>query len=320
MASIVFPLGWRLTDSNGKPVNNGKIYVYDAGTSNESSVYSDKALSTALTQPIRTNSGGIPITSGDAETLIYVATGADYKVEAKTSADAQIWGPIDDYPILGRNSGTIAVADGGTGSTTASGARTALGAAAASDVTSMSSTLTTISGERTALPGGSFNDLAGLDVLTSAYLSGIKEVCLNVHYDESPLATSLTTTIPADGTVPQISEGTEIFSNSFTPQNASSTLEIECFINVDTGTADRYPAVAIFQSGSTAALNVATSFPESASARRTSVYVRARFAPGSTSAVTISARAGNSIGTATLNNLYGGGEKTWFKIRELLDT
>ena len=72
MASIVFPVTQRQVDNNGKPLNNAKIRVWDAGTNDLADVYSDKALSSALTQPIRTNSGGFPITSGGTPCLIYV--------------------------------------------------------------------------------------------------------------------------------------------------------------------------------------------------------------------------------------------------------
>lgn len=316
MASIVFQAGTRILDANGKPVNNAKIYVYDAGTTNESSVYSDKALSSALTQPIRTNSGGLPITSGDAETLIYVASGADYKVEVKTSADAQVWGPIDDYPILGRNSGTVAVNEGGTGSTTAAGARTNLGAAAASDVTSMSSTLSTISGERTALPGGSFGDVAGLDDVTAAYMDQVDEICIQKHYEESTATTSLSTTIPSDNTVPTSSEGTEIFTTSFTPLSSASTLEIVAMVRVQSGVAN--PAAAIFVGGASA-IAVNSIFAKSGDTYNDNIWVTARYAPGSTNAITISVRAGASGGTITLNSTYGAAGFSWFRIRELVE-
>lgn len=318
MASIVFPLGWRLTDANGKPVNNGKIRVYDAGTTNPSSVYSDKALSTALTQPIRTNSGGIPVTSGNAETLIYVATSADYKVEAKTSDDAQLWGPIDDYTVIGRSSGVLGVPEGGTGGSTEATARTGIGAAAASDVSSLTSTVTTIDGDRSALPGGSFGDVAGLDVVTPEYLDGLAELCVKTHYDDSPSSTSITaTTIGIDATVPQNTEGTEIFSHAYTPLYATSVLEIEADVAFDISGA-QIGVVAVFQSGSASAIMAKSGWGDNATASETGIRIVARFSPGSTSAVTISVRAGVSGGTMTINPYFGAAGKSWFRIRELM--
>ena len=279
MASIIFPLGWRLTDANGKPVSNGKISIFDAGTTDEADVYSDKALSSALSQPIRTNSAGIPITSGDAETLIYVATGADYKVEAKTSADAQLWGPIDDYPVLGRNSGTVAVSEGGTNATTAAGARSNLGAAAASDLTTLTSTVTTIAGERTALNGSSFSALAGYDKATPSLLEDVKEVCLQRYYSKTPSTTSLSTSMVVDTSVPTNSEGTEIFTVDFTPVSDSSILEIEVNANMSPSAGDRYAVAAIYVDGTCIAADAA--FPESGAARSDQVVVKTEYTPGS---------------------------------------
>ena len=315
MASIVFPLGWRLTDSNGNPVNNGKIYVYDAGTSNESSVYSDKALSTALTQPIRTNSGGVPITAGDAETLIYVATGADYKIEAKTSADAQIFGPIDDYPILGRNSGTVAVADGGTGATTAATARTNLGAAAQSDYTTLSSTVTTISGERTALPGGAFNDLAGLDLLTPSYLNDFGPVCVQSSYNQNTANTALST-MAATGSLPTTSDGTEIFSVSFTPRFSGSVIDIWLNVSAEnqSGASASDFTVAVFQDTTciqARAVNVGIS-------ATTIVPLFIRVNADSTTARTFSVRAGGVSTTFNMNDVLSTGDITTLLIEERL--
>lgn len=316
--AILFTPGQPILDGNGKPVANAKIKVWDAGTSDEASTFSDAALSAALPFPIRTNSAGLPITSGSAETLVHVAAGANYKVQALTSADVSLWGPLDDYPPLGRDAGTVAVNQGGTGATTAAGARTELGAAAASDLTTLTSTVTTIAGERTALNGSSFSALAGYDKATPSLLEDVKEVCLQRYYSKTPSTTSLSTSMVVDTSVPTNSEGTQIFTVDFTPVSDSSILEIEVNANMSPSAGDRYAVAAIYVDGTCIAADAA--FPESGAARSDQVVVKTEYTPGSDAQITISVRAGDNGGTATLNPNFGAAANTFFKIRELLDT
>jgi hypothetical protein len=317
MASIIFPIGWRLTDSNGKPVNNGKIYVYDAGTTDEASTYSDSALSAALAQPIRTNSAGFPITSGSTPCLIYVAAGANYKVAANTSADAEIFAAIDDYPPLGRDSGTVAVNEGGTGATTAAGARTNLGAAAASDLTTVTSTVTTIAGERAAIPNGAFNDLAGLDTLTPDYMEDVKRVCIQEYFSASPSGTSINSSIPVDTSTPLVSEGVQVFTTSFTPLRDDTTLEITVSVNIELP-ADAQGVLALF-AGSTC-LDATAEYYYASAARYGRLELVKRYAPGSTSAITVSARMGCTTGTGTVDKNFTGVANSYLHIKELRAT
>lgn len=71
-------------DYNGKPLSGGKLYTYDAGTTNARSLYSDEACTTAVTNPVTLNARGEP-----ASTPLY-ATGT-YKVVLKTSSDVTVW-------------------------------------------------------------------------------------------------------------------------------------------------------------------------------------------------------------------------------------
>lgn len=108
-------------DTLGAPAPLAKLRFYDAGTTNPRTVYSDSALSVPYSQPIAADSAGI-------WPAIFVGTGV-YKVTIHSSADVLLATYDNIDPSLSTNAGALAVASGGTGATTASGARSNLGAA-----------------------------------------------------------------------------------------------------------------------------------------------------------------------------------------------
>ena len=128
MPSILFPSGWRLTDANGKPVNNGKINIYEAGTTTPLATYSNIGLSTAHASPIRTNSAGRIKTAGGSEAAVYTDGATNFKVVATTSADVALFTDDNQIPYIS-NAGVVPVANGGTNSSTAANARTSTAAA-----------------------------------------------------------------------------------------------------------------------------------------------------------------------------------------------
>lgn len=155
-------------DANGAPLAGGKVYTYAAGTSTPLATYTTSSGATPNTNPVVLDARG--------EANIWYTTGVSYKVVLKTSADVELW-TVDNIAMTGsmatQNSnavnitgGTIgsgvtfngnttgtasnitgiaAVANGGTGSSTASGARTNLGAAASganTDITAVKQDVT----------------------------------------------------------------------------------------------------------------------------------------------------------------------------------
>ncbi len=60
-------------------------------------------------------------------------------------------------------------------------------------------------------------------------------------------ALTATTTIPLDNTAPLSTEGTAIWSQSFTPTNGANTMQIEFSCQVDSNTSNRMIAFAIFR-------------------------------------------------------------------------
>jgi hypothetical protein len=75
----VLPPGWRAMDDNGDPFPDAVLSFFNAGTTDTRTVYSDSNLSTSLGVAVACDSGGTPVTSGNAPTLIYTGSTA-YKI------------------------------------------------------------------------------------------------------------------------------------------------------------------------------------------------------------------------------------------------
>lgn len=113
-----------------------------------------------------------------------------------------------------------------------------------------------------------------------------------------------TTVIPADNTIPQITEGDQYLSLAITPANASSTLEIEvvCFATNNTSATIQ---TALFQDATAGALAaVITNLSAvSAIAEHSLTHI---MTAGTTSATTFKVRiGGNAAGTTTFNGSAG---------------
>lgn len=84
MADLWRAKGEQLFDNSGNPLNGGKFYFYDAGTSSARTVYQDDGAATPWTQPIELDANGRLTAS------IYIPTG-DFKEKLTTSADVEIY-------------------------------------------------------------------------------------------------------------------------------------------------------------------------------------------------------------------------------------
>jgi hypothetical protein len=139
-------------DASGNPLVGGKVYTYAAGTTTPLATFTTGAGTVANTNPVILDSRG--------EANIWYSNGTSYKVVLADSANATIW-TVDNIVTIGSMAfqnanavaitggtigsgvtfngnttgtasnvtGVVAVVNGGTGSTTAANARTALGAA-----------------------------------------------------------------------------------------------------------------------------------------------------------------------------------------------
>ena len=95
---LILPPRRASIDSSGNGRNAATLTVYNAGTTTLSSVYSDAALTTPLTNPVVANSSGI-------FPPIYATEGDLFDLIEKTSAGATLYSE-DDVPALGADTGT----------------------------------------------------------------------------------------------------------------------------------------------------------------------------------------------------------------------
>lgn len=130
-----------------------------------------------------------------------------------------------------------------------------------------------------------------------------------------------TTLIPADDTIPQITEGTEFMTLAITPKATTNRLKIEVTILL-TSTVANFISVALFQGATANALNATTMYQNTAGGSVT-IHLTHMMAAGTTSATTFRVRAGgNSAGTTilngngTANRLFGTLPKTTMTITE----
>lgn len=91
-STLVFPPGFRITNSAGRPISGGELRFFDAGTSTPKVVYSDASLSTSLGSVVYTGSSGFPVASEGSSTTVAVYTGTDsYKLRILDDSDVVVW-------------------------------------------------------------------------------------------------------------------------------------------------------------------------------------------------------------------------------------
>jgi hypothetical protein len=94
-AQSIQPAFTTFQDIDGQPLENGYIYVGTAGSpaaTNQITVYSDAALTTALAQPIRTR-GGYPVVVG-LPVVIYTGV-SDYSLQVSDKNNSSIYSALN---------------------------------------------------------------------------------------------------------------------------------------------------------------------------------------------------------------------------------
>ena len=119
---------------------------------------------------------------------------------------------------------------------------------------------------------------------------------------------NLTGTIPTDNSKPQITEGTEFFSQAFTPKYASSILQIEVLAHTVSQVLATTNTIALFQDAIADALATAA-ISQPVVGYLTQQVLRASFPAGSTAARTYSMRGAVNAGGGSLW-LNSGGPST----------
>ena len=110
-----------------------------------------------------------------------------------------------------------------------------------------------------------------------------------------------TTAIPADDTIPQITEGAEIITVAITPSSAANVLDVSAVGNMDHGSSDVSLITALFQDATANALAAATT-RNTITAWTKTIPLRHRFLAGTSASTTLRLRGGSSTaGTVTFN-------------------
>jgi hypothetical protein len=127
--------------------------------------------------------------------------------------------------------------------------------------------------------------------------------------------------IPADNTVPLNTEGKQLFSQSFTPRSASSTIVVEAIVLCSHGSTGADLAVALFKDAGANA--IAVGGQGALGAAMNTITLSYTEASGSTSARTYALRYGAGSATMFVNRtstgaVYGGVQTSIFKITEYL--
>lgn len=140
-------------------------------------------------------------------------------------------------------------------------------------------------------------------------------------YAEYTANADLTTQIPADDTIPQNTEGTQIISVSFTPKSTTSRVRLR-FSGEFTMAAAGTTAAALFSGASANALAARTK-TVTAGSNREQLYVETEHVPGVTTAITYSVRVGPLTAVAARFNgtsaarEFGGTEVASLVIEEI---
>ena len=229
----------QFSDQNGAPLAGGLVYTYEAGTTNLRTTYTTAAETTPNPNPIVLDA------SGQAD--IFLQAGLGYKFVLQNSLATTIWtvdnvtaagtmslqnanavaitgGSMSGVTITGGSfggtatnvTGVVAIANGGTGQTTAAAARGALAAAASganTDITSVAAS-TTINGHTI----GYLNIPSNAE--TSAYVVTAADAghCIDI--------TTGGVTIPANATLAlAIGFTFSVYNNSGTSQSIAITTD-----------------------------------------------------------------------------------------------
>jgi hypothetical protein len=237
---------------------------------------------------------------------------------------------------------------GGTGASTASAARTALGlgtaavantgdfatAAQGAGALQAASDLSDLADAATARTNLGLGTAAVVDVIdeddfatdsatrppsqqsTKAYALSLRKV-VQVVASQTGASSSTSNILPDDNTVPQNTEGAEFLSLAITPTSATNILQIDVVLFGSINN-NRNLVVALFQDSTAGALAAASTY-QGSTGELVTVTFRHRMTAGTTSATTFKVRAGAGASTATLtvNGKFGGVAASSITITEL---
>lgn len=113
-----------------------------------------------------------------------------------------------------------------------------------------------------------------------------------------------TTTLPADNTIPQSTEGVEVATQTITPKSSSNILIVEAWQIVSTPAGNSTVTIALFQDSTANAL-AASEYFQTQSGGYVTAHAKYIMTAGTTSATTFKYRVGsNTAGTTTYGSRY----------------
>lgn len=147
---------------------------------------------------------------------------------------------------------------------------------------------------------------SGAKLASAVIPTSITGKVVQVVHTVTSASTSGTTTMPADNTIPQNTEGVEFITRAITPTNASNKLLIQFNLYVTASSSTDNISYALFQDTTANALASGIEFSDSATAFAPLALTHYMTA-GTTSATTFKVRAGtHSAGTTYLNRTSSG--------------
>lgn len=211
-------------DSNGDPYVGAKLHVYEVNTTTYRDIFSDADLTTPLSNPL---TGANASDASGNFPKFYMEEG-EYKLRAVTSADVLIWEEDDLDTGVSAGSAALPISRGGTGATTAAGARANLDVPSNSELQDLSDQIATFSDSLQNVisqPGGRLTLTSATPVITTGVSAGTA-----VYYT------------PYTSTLVPIYDGTQFNLQIFAEltltlvANHSASAIFDCFIINDSGT------------------------------------------------------------------------------------
>jgi hypothetical protein len=152
----------------------------------------------------------------------------------------------------------------------------------------------------------------------------ISQHVVQMVYATETAGASTTASIPADNTIPQITEGTSFATLAITPKSASNLLVVDFYIPTSASSASSKTVFALFRQGTANAVQVIGTGPSGAttSVPMPTAYLRHISVAGGTSEITFEVRFGNSNTAYALldsggNSLYSTADAAIFSVMEV---
>jgi hypothetical protein len=165
---------------------------------------------------------------------------------------------------------------------------------------------------------------AGLALLDGALVA--LPVVLGRAYAQATAYSTTTAAIPNDDTIPQITEGVEVLTLSYTPKSATSRVRVNAVVHTSISNGSRVQGIiALFLNGGANAVYATGATQEDGNGtQQIPLIVQWEHDPGSTSAQTYAVRVGPSGGTMAINGLpsgrrYGGVQISSISVTEFAE-